>query len=325
MFSNRVVAPLLGGVLLAFSCSFQPVSDVLTTLSSQERAAIAAQTAAPTPGCEARTLDDTACKTTSEWEATLGQDCAEDGKTASRALFAGACGPEAFKFAAFECCGGARNPELTVCPGGQLYQDGGPTSCKEEATWTLYATYDCQQLGQALGEIAFVEECEPGSFRTMRYTCCPSPEVPQHTLWNGDMGPCRPDLLGNSSGWSESGSGCGTGGACEGYSWSFYPGYLPFDERYCKFELSRRGSTPATAVLYGPECAAFKCWLTSDLLLTALDGEPCGDGRGEEETSLQLLNGEDHQKKFSGCQGEPYRSHRAIVESILLKYFPSSP
>ena len=135
------------------------------------------------------------------------------------------------------------------------------------------------------------------------------------------MGACRPDMLGNSTGGAY--SGCGSGGTCAGYSWSFYPPGLPFAERACKFELYRLGSDPVTAVLPNPDCAALKCWLTSEILLGGLDGTECGDGRGNESTELQLLDGESHQKKFSACLDEPFRSHRAIIDSVVEKYFSS--
>lgn len=143
--------------------------------------------------------------------------------------------------------------------------------------------------------------------------------------WHGDFGPCRPDQLGNSQGSVFKGSGCGGGGPCEGYGWAFYPASLPFADRTCKFELSRMHESTVTAVLDDADCAALKCWLTSDVFLAGLDdGTPCGDGIGIESTELQLLGGESHARKFSLCTEEPFVSHRATLSAVLAKCFPQN-
>jgi hypothetical protein len=320
MRAHLVVAPLVVGALLFASCR-QPVSDVLELLNSQERASIAAQTSSPSAGCTAKTLEDAACRPSADWSAAASMACGS--QTASRLLFAGACGEGTSMVVAFECCGStAVDPGLTVCAGGQLFQDGGGSSCKSKAVWTSYAKYDCQAHGLAFGDIRFEDECEPGNYSIMKYTCCPSRDVPLYTLWSGDMGPCNPDLLGDSNGWDC--RGCGGIGGC-GLSWTFYPPSLPFGERRCKFELYRSGSGPATAVLADQDCAAFKCWMTSDVLLHGLDEARCANGSGDEQTGVELLDGQSHGMKYTGCDEEPFRSHRYIVDSILESYFPASP
>lgn len=320
MRSHLVVAAL-AGAWAGLACH-QPVSDVLAQLDSQERAAIAAQTSSPTAGCTAQTLQEASCKSSSDWNVAAASACGS--QTASRLLLAGACGEDAYQVLAFECCG-EKEPELTVCPGGKLYQDGGGSSCKEKATWTSYAKYDCQMYGMAFGDIRFEEECEPDRYSIMKYTCCPSPEVPLYTLWTANMGPCKPDLLAASNGWDC--RGCGGVGGC-GTSWSFYPASLPFEERRCKFELYRAagsGAQPVTAVLGEQDCAAFKCWMTSDVLLDGLDNAKCANGSGDEQASVELLDGTDHRMKYTGCNEEPFRSHRYILDTILENYFPASP
>jgi len=164
----------------------------------------------------------------------------------------------------------------------------------------------------------FVKECGPGSYESIDYSCCP------RTAFSlaSDMGPCRGSQLSNANGWTYFGGGCGNAGGCDGYDWAFYPAELPYDERTCMLELSRRGSLPTTAVLSDADCAALKCWLTSDVLFAALDGKECGDGQGMESTAVDVLNGEDHRRKYSGCTGEPFPSHRAIMRSMVEKYLP---
>jgi len=310
---RAALLPLLGAAALAVSaCSFQPVSDVLASLSAQEREAVAAQTSSPTPGCAAQTLQDASCMTEQGWTAAAEELCAQDARSASRLLLAGACGAGSYQVAAFECC--PAGPPQPGCEGSVARMQGGASSCKDKPTWTSYAEYECGEFGMFLDEasLRFVTECEPYSYEAIFYDCCP---LAPGATWSlaSEFGPSRPELFGGASGWVYDTDTCGPGPECVGYDWRF--------AETCRFELFRRHAAPAEYVLPEPDCGAFKRWLTSDVFLAGLDSS-CGAYRGDEATAVALLNGEDHRKKYKDCPGEPFVSHRAILEALVSKYFP---
>jgi hypothetical protein len=59
--------------------------------------------------------------------------------------------------------------------------EGGPTSCKDVATWKLYASQTCEGEGLLLSAYTTREACGDGLFRYVDYTCCPKPETPPPT------------------------------------------------------------------------------------------------------------------------------------------------
>ncbi|HEY3452425.1 MAG TPA: hypothetical protein VGK67_39140 [Myxococcales bacterium] len=324
MLRHRIAVPLVGAALLVCSCGFQPVADVLASLSAQERAAVAAQTSSPTAGCAAQTLQDASCRPEADWRAAMELECARDGRTASRALFAGACDEGAFRVLAFECCAAElrTDPPQPSCESGLARMQGGYSSCKDKTLWTSYAEYECGEFGMFLSEssLRFVTECEPGRYETIYYDCCP---LAPGTAWSlaSDFGASRPDLFVSATGWVFSGDVCGAGHECTGYSWEFEAPHAVGEEVSCRFERYPRGASPSGAVLSEADCTAFKRWLTSDVFIAGLDDE-CGRLRGDEETTVYLQGGETHQKKYKDCVGEPFASHRAILTALVSKYFP---
>src|SRR5213078_1445649 len=49
--------------------------------------------------------------------------------------------------------------------------DGGPSSCKDTATWKQYGATSCARLGLTLSEIAYGTPCGP-NFQDVVYVCC---------------------------------------------------------------------------------------------------------------------------------------------------------
>jgi len=50
--------------------------------------------------------------------------------------------------------------------------DGGPTSCKDQATWKKYGIERCAQQGLVLTDITFGPACGASYFERATYTCC---------------------------------------------------------------------------------------------------------------------------------------------------------
>ncbi|HRI50847.1 MAG TPA: hypothetical protein PLW65_11750, partial [Pseudomonadota bacterium] len=66
---------------------------------------------------------------------------------------------------------------------------GGPTSCKDEATWSAYGAMACAGKGLVLKNVSFAKSCGPGLYREATYDCCtsttpvPTPTPPRMCMW----------------------------------------------------------------------------------------------------------------------------------------------
>lgn len=52
--------------------------------------------------------------------------------------------------------------------------DGGPTSCKDAATWMKYGAASCAQQNLTLTDVKPVTTCAGGNYESVIYVCCPS-------------------------------------------------------------------------------------------------------------------------------------------------------
>lgn len=52
--------------------------------------------------------------------------------------------------------------------------DGGPTSCKDAATWMKYGADRCSQQGRVLTDLKPVTTCAGGNYESVSYVCCGS-------------------------------------------------------------------------------------------------------------------------------------------------------
>jgi len=85
--------------------------------------------------------------------------------------------------------------------------DGGPSSCKDAATWMKYGAARCAQQNLTLTDLKPVTTCAGGNYESVAYVCC-------GTVPPGDSGTTGPVITG-SGGSSGSGGSTGTGsGAC---------------------------------------------------------------------------------------------------------------
>jgi hypothetical protein len=50
--------------------------------------------------------------------------------------------------------------------------DGGPTSCKDSATWKMYGAAACAQQNLTLTDISWDISCEPDRYQQVTYVCC---------------------------------------------------------------------------------------------------------------------------------------------------------
>jgi hypothetical protein len=55
-------------------------------------------------------------------------------------------------------------------------EDGGPTSCKDPATWKRYGTDRCSQQNLQLTDVKVVVECT-GGYSVVSYVCCGAPPL----------------------------------------------------------------------------------------------------------------------------------------------------
>jgi hypothetical protein len=90
---------------------------------------------------------------------------------------AGPCdGVDHYRQLAFTCCSPVAPPPPVSC---ESRIEGGPTSCKDVATWKLYASQTCEAAGLLLNDYTPTEDCGSGNYRYVRYTCCkPAPSQP---------------------------------------------------------------------------------------------------------------------------------------------------
>ncbi|HEY7372895.1 MAG TPA: hypothetical protein VIF57_12085 [Polyangia bacterium] len=58
--------------------------------------------------------------------------------------------------------------------GGACIQisDGGPTSCKDSATWKMYGTAACAERNLTLADISWDISCSPDHYQQVTYVCC---------------------------------------------------------------------------------------------------------------------------------------------------------
>ena len=89
----------------------------------------------------------------SSQECTTDQDCTDKSKP--------------------HCTKGSHNRRCRSCPSRAILS-GGPTSCKDTATWIRYLKYDCQRAGMVLDAITFCEPCSPKHFRNATGYCKPA-------------------------------------------------------------------------------------------------------------------------------------------------------
>ena len=171
-------------------------------------------TGAPTGGPCIKVEDGgpTSCKDAATWKKYGTERCAQQNLVLSDIAYGAACGAN-FETVTYVCCGGATgaggssgaeitcdaytNPAGAVCKrcvdasgvvisddcptpppptGGTCTKinDGGPTSCKDAATWKNYGGATCARLGLALTDVAYGTVCG-ANFQDVVYVCCGTP------------------------------------------------------------------------------------------------------------------------------------------------------
>lgn len=70
---------------------------------------------------------------------------------------------------------GGTPPPTTMCT---HIKDGGPTSCKDEATWKMYGDKACSAKGLTLHSISYSGACGRGHWMAADYECCGMPTPP---------------------------------------------------------------------------------------------------------------------------------------------------
>lgn len=119
----------------------------------------------PPPPCSAsgfRASDvGAACFDDAHWREVAADACEFKGGVASLRLD-GPCG--VFSYRTFRCCGADG-----ACTD---HRDGGPSSCKDEATWRKYSVADCTTEGRTLATFSVDTPCGPGGALGATYQCC---------------------------------------------------------------------------------------------------------------------------------------------------------
>jgi hypothetical protein len=122
----------------------------------------------------------TSCKDPMTWTGYAAADCTSRGLQLdqSSVRFTGECGTlKGYSFVSYACC------PPTLCKPTTM---GGPSSCKDPATWTSYATADCASRGLKLdpSSVYFQVQCSGTAklFSYVDYACCgPAPPAASPT------------------------------------------------------------------------------------------------------------------------------------------------
>ena len=85
----------------------------------------------------------------------------------------GGCG-----VAADDVNGNASSVKTLDAPKCTSETQGGPTSCKDEATWSAYGAMACAGKGLDLKHVSFAQSCGTGRWREATYDCCNAPTPP---------------------------------------------------------------------------------------------------------------------------------------------------
>jgi hypothetical protein len=85
----------------------------------------------------------------------------------------GGCG-----VAADDVNGNASSVKTLDAPKCTSETQGGPTSCKDEATWSAYGAMACAGKGLDLKHVSFAQSCGTGRWREATYDCCTAPTPP---------------------------------------------------------------------------------------------------------------------------------------------------
>jgi hypothetical protein len=121
------------------------------------------------------------CKDPSTWKDYGWDYC----KAQNLALTDLALGPDCgggFQSATYVCCGpstgsgtgGSTGTTPPPPPPGMciVISDGGPTSCKDAATWKRYGSDSCKGQNLVLSDYKLGESCGDGYYRDVAYVCC---------------------------------------------------------------------------------------------------------------------------------------------------------
>ncbi len=114
------------------------------------------------------------CKDTAEWVSLALAYCDSAGSALNAVRYEKPCKIEGhFQSAIILVC-----PRDTVVPppppadSCRWIEEGGPTSCKDTATWRSYAENNCREMGGYLSGIKFRKPCPGGQYRYMIYQVC---------------------------------------------------------------------------------------------------------------------------------------------------------
>ena len=136
------------------------------------------------------------------------------------------------------------------------------------------------------------------------------PGPPPAYDWQGDVGPSHPELFVSMSGQAKA-APCPSSACFD---------FVSMDSA-CLYGLQAK-NVHYEAMVSEADCAALKRWFTSDVLLAGLRSS-CGGFTGEEEFEVQTSDpAYSVAKKFDGCTGEPFVTHRAVLAAVRAKYFP---
>jgi hypothetical protein len=113
---------------------------------------------------------ESSCKDVVTWKEYAAQACESSGMLFTDYAPREECGPNSYRYVDYTCCPKDPPPTPTDCVHPA---QGGPGSCKDVATWKLYASQDCEAGGRMLTAYETQDECGDGLYRYVKYTCCP--------------------------------------------------------------------------------------------------------------------------------------------------------
>ncbi len=114
------------------------------------------------------------CKPEAVWKQYASDACEQKNTELVDINYAASCPKESFRFAKYECCPPSPPPPPPPPPSCEPRSLGGPSSCKDPATWKTYANDACVADGLKLGDVSLPDATcgRGGKTDAVKFTCC---------------------------------------------------------------------------------------------------------------------------------------------------------
>lgn len=130
----------------------------------------------------------TSCKDASTWKLEASLACEGSGLQLADYLPEEECGKDGFRYVSYTCCPKDAPPPPPPPNNCIDEEQGDATSCKDAYTWKQNARLACESSGRQLIDYVPREECGPGLFRYVGYTCCPNAAPPPSSCIEQEQG-----------------------------------------------------------------------------------------------------------------------------------------